>query len=337
MKKYRFRVLISVLIYIFFRLTGTGYEHGFFVWDYASTVFLIYTISVVMISWEIIAWSISFFYNRSGILSNAGLFGMSLKAGLIILPFVLIFSYVSHEIISPYLEDYHSIKNFWAMSAQGFVLCQVIILYEIIRLYIKHTVNEAREKEQIQKELVAAKYEGLKNQVNPHFLFNSFSVLSSLVEKDSKMAVEFISKLSDMYRYILEKDNKNLVPLKEELDFLDDYIYLLKMRHQSSLQIKKELNKVDPQTPIPPMSLQILVENAVKHNSFSKDEPLEILLSSMDGSSIEVINEKSKKEELMSSTGIGLTNLSKRLKLILGKGLIIVEDDHIFKVTVPLK
>ena len=85
------------------------------------------------------------------------------------------------------------------------------------------------------------------------------------------------------------------------------------------------------------MSLQILVENAVKHNSFSKDEPLEILLSSMDGSSIEVINEKSKKEELMSSTGIGLTNLSKRLKLILGKGLIIVEDDHIFKVTVPLK
>lgn len=336
MKKYRFRIFISILIYIFFRLTGTNYSHSFFIWDHSSTVYVIYTVSVVMIAWEVVAWSITYFHSRSGINSNADLFRISIKSGLIILPLVLLFSYISHEVISPYVDDSHTIKNFWAMSAQGFVLCQIIILYEIIRLYIKHTVNEAREKEQIKKELVAAQYEGLKNQINPHFLFNSFSVLSSLVEKDSEMAIEFISKLSDLYRYILENDEKSMVTLQEEMDFLEDYLFLLKMRHQSSLIIEKQLSAVSMEVMIPPMSLQILVENAVKHNSFSKDEPLKIIISATLDHSIQVSNRKVEKKELARSTGIGLNNLSKRLKLAVGKGLVIVEDDKHFNVQVPL-
>lgn len=227
-------------------------------------------------------------------------------------------------------------KDFWAMSAQGFVLSQLIILYEIIRIYIRHAVTEAKEKEQIKKELVAAKYEGLKNQVNPHFLFNSFSVLSSLVEKDSEAAVDFIAKLSDMYRYILENDEKSLVTLEDEMNFLDDYLFLLKIRHQSSLVIEKDIEGVNMSSNIPPMSLQILVENAVKHNSFSKEEPLKITIGSMDKKSIQVKNKKVEKMELTKSTGIGLTNLSKRLKLLTGKGLTIIEDEVLFKVSVPL-
>lgn len=222
------------------------------------------------------------------------------------------------------------------MSAQGFLLTQLIILYEIIRIYIGQAIKEAREKEQIKKELVAAQYEGLRNQVNPHFLFNSFSVLSSLVEKNSNEAIEFISKLSDLYRYILENDEKSLVSVEEELAFLDDYIYLLKMRHGSALRVEKHLDGLTPSAQLPPLSLQTLLENAVKHNSFSKDEPLEIQIFATDGNSIEMGNRKVAKPTLVESTGIGLKNLSKRLKLLTGKGLTVVEDEKSFKVSFSL-
>jgi len=241
-------------------------------------------------------------------------------------------TFISAEFIGPYFSKEDDGKYFWAMSAQGFVLSQLIILYEIIRIYIRQAIKSAKEKEQIQKELLAAQYEGLKNQVNPHFLFNSFSVLSTLVEKNSSEAIEFIGKLSDLNRYILENDNKSLVTAEEELGFLDDYIYLLKMRHGASLIVEKELHELDPALQLPPLSLQTLLENAVKHNSFSKDDPLTIKIVASQNS-IEVENKKAEKPVLVKSTGIGLKNLSKRLKLMTGKGLTIVEDDESFKVS----
>ena len=133
-------------------------------------------------------------------------------------------------------------SQFWVHSAQGFVISLLIISSDIIQLYIKNAVNAAREKELIQKELIAAKFEGLKNQVNPHFLFNSFSVLTSLVEEDSVAAINFISKLSDMYRYILENDEKDLVTIEQELSFLQDYHFLLKMRHRDGIEIENRIS-----------------------------------------------------------------------------------------------
>ena len=156
------------------------------------------------------------------------------------------------------------------------------------------------------------------------------------MEKNSTSAVQFIAKLSDMYRYILENDEKHLVTIEEEMKFLDDYIFLIKTRHQSSIVVEKTLKGVDMKAMIPPMSLQILLENAVKHNSFSKDSPLHIEVHATDSKTIRISNQKVKKKELIHSTGIGLKNLSKRLKLLVGKGLTIMEDDHFFKVSVPL-
>ena len=251
---------------------------------------------------------------------------------MVVLPLVLLFTYISHDIINPLLHEGKTPKDFWVMTVQAFVLCQVIILYEIIRLYIKHAINEAREKEQIKKELMTAQYEGLKSQVNPHFLFNSSSVLSSLVEKNSEDAVEFIGKLSDLYRYILENDEKSLVSIKNELSFVDDYVYLLQMRHRSALSVVKDLDRLDEDLKVPPLSLQTLIENAVKHNSFSKDEPLEIKIFVSGDKSIQVENRKIEKAALVKSTGIGLKNLSKRLKLLTGKGLTITENEEYFKV-----
>ena len=335
MKKYRFRLFISLFIFLFFRLTSSDCLGCFFTWDKESTVYLTYVVLATLITWEIIAKATSILSNKSGIFSNSDLFKISIKAGVTVLPFVLLFTFISAEFIGPYFSKADDQKYFWAMSAQGFVLSQLIILYEIIRIYIRQAINSAKEKEQIQKELLAAQYEGLKNQVNPHFLFNSFSVLSSLVEKNSEEAIEFIGKLSDLYRYILENDEKSLVTAEEELGFLDDYIYLLKMRHGSSLIVEKQLDELDPSLQLPPLSLQTLLENAVKHNSFSKDEPLTIHIIATQNS-IEVENKKVEKPVLVKSTGIGLKNLSKRLKLMTGKGLTIVEDEESFKVRFSL-
>ena len=336
MKKYRFRLIVSVFIYIFFKITSTDCAECLLRWDIVSMVYLFYTTIVVLIAWEVIATTINYFNDRKGINSNSDLLKISLKAGIIILPLVILFSYISYKFIGPWLHEKEEVQDLWVMATQGFVLCQIIILYEIIRIYIRHAVKEASEKEQIKKELAKAKYEGLKNQVNPHFLFNSFSVLSSLVESDSSTAVKFISKLSDMYRYILENDERSSVTVKEELGFLEHYLFLLEMRHKSAIIIERDLEKVDLNTKIPPMSLQVLIENAVKHNLFSKDDPLTISIYADKNNIIQVSNKKSKKKEVAKSTGIGLSNLSKRLKLLVGKGLTIVEDDESFKVSIPL-
>lgn len=336
MKKYRFRLFISLFIFLFFRLTSADCLECFFSWNLESTVYLFYTVFAVLICWEIITYSTSHFSRKIGITSNSDLFKISIKAGLIVLPLVLLFSLFSVRVIDPYLNEGGFKNDFWEMSAQGFVLSQLIILYEIIRIYIKQAIKEAKEKEEIKKELLAAQYEGLKNQVNPHFLFNSFSVLSSLVEKNSEDAIEFINKLSDLYRYILENDDKQFVTAEDELGFLDDYIFLLKMRHGNALVVEKQLEGLDMNAQLPPLSLQTLFENAVKHNSFSKDEPLKIRIFALGENRIEVENKKVVKPVLVKSTGIGLKNLSKRLKLLTGSGLTIVEDDSIFKVSFSL-
>ncbi len=257
------------------------------------------------------------------------------------LPLVFLFAYIFSFEIKPICECPNQIPidpftELWVVSSQGFVIGLLIQAYEIIKAYIKTAVQQAREKELIQKELISAKYEGLKKQVNPHFLFNSFSVLTSLVESDSPMAVKFIEKLSDMYRYILESESKQIVTLQEELAFLDDYIFLMKMRHQEGIIVEKKINLDQSKMMIPPMSLQVLVENAIKHNSFSKVEPLAIFITNMADEFIVVENARKPKNEIVRSTGIGLENLSKRLVLLMKQGLEIVESPDHFKVKLPL-
>jgi LytS/YehU family sensor histidine kinase len=269
------------------------------------------------------------------------LYKISAKATLLVLPFVFFFSYLFIYHIKPNCDcpasefkDFES--QFWMLSAQGFVIALLIQAYEIIGLYICMAVLNAREKDLIEKELMSARFEGLKNQVNPHFLFNSFSVLTSLVETKPDIAVQFIAKLSDMYRYILENDDKEVVSIKEELSFLDDYLFLIKMRHQHAIIIEKEIKLDEKELFLPPMSLQILVENAVKHNSFSIEEPLSITIKNEGDQFLIVENKKKTKSELVKSTGIGLNNLSKRLILSVKKGLEIVDGPHHFKVKIPL-
>lgn len=343
MKKYGYRIVISVLVYFFFRINESRHLEDFFMWNTVSTVYLLYAVAVLLFIWEVLSRAIHYWTRRTSITRPSGLYRVSLKSTLLSLPLVLAFCYIFTYHLKPGCEicqmwgsgvNYQS--QFWMLSAQGFVIALLIQAHEIIRLYIRLAVQDARDKEIIQKELITARFEGLKNQVNPHFLFNSFSVLTSLVETRPEQAVEFIAKLSDMYRYILENDDKAVVPIADELAFLDDYLFLMKMRHQEGIQVERSIDVQGMDVKLPPMSLQVLVENAIKHNAFSPTDPLVIRIQTEGDRFVVVENAKKPKVELVKSTGIGLKNLSKRLMLSVKRGLEIVDEPGIFRVKLPL-
>ncbi len=334
--KYRFRLTIAVFVFFFFKLTRTDSWSEFLKWDQNATISIAYTVLVVLILWEIVSRYVAYESNRIGITSNRSLYKISTKTTLIVIPLVFLFAFLYSKFLDQLGCCDEKMGSLLLDNAQGFVISLLVIAYEIIILYVKSAIKSAREKEQIQKELAAAKLESLKNQVNPHFLFNSFSVLTSLVDEDPESATKFISKLSDMYRYILENDERTTVTLKEELNFVDNYIYLLSMRHQTAIKVEKKIDLPENDILLPPMSLQILIENAVKHNAFSMDDPLHIIIKNDSSHAIVVENEKRKKEHLISSTQIGLKNLSNRLSLSVGKALEILDSETSFQVRLPL-
>lgn len=165
--------------------------------------------------------------------------------------------------------------------------------------------------EKLQKEAMQSQLEVLKNQVNPHFLFNSLNVLSSLIYSNPLKAEQFIGKFASVYRYILNIQGKMVVPLKDELDFLKSYIYLQKMRFNEGLIININIDEVMKALYIPPLCLQQLVENAIKHNIVGKERPLTINVYNED-TNLYVVNNLQKREEPLTSTGVGLQNLTER-------------------------
>jgi sensor histidine kinase YesM len=176
--------------------------------------------------------------------------------------------------------------------------------------------------------------ETLKNQINPHFLFNSLNTLSSLVTTQPEMAEKFINRLASIYRYILENSSKDKIPLEMELAFIRDYFFLHKIRDDEKIELEIQADEAG-KFEILPISLQGLIENAIKHNKATREEPLKILIF-INGQEIVVKNNLQKMASQIKSTGIGLKNLAERVKLITGKDLVIEESNTYFEVKMPL-
>ena len=192
--------------------------------------------------------------------------------------------------------------------------------------------QSAIDNERLKTEQVSTQYESLKNQVNPHFLFNSLNALSSLVYDDQKKAVEFIRKLSDVYRYVLDQRDKEVVPLKEELDFVNSFIFLQQIRFDKNLVFANSLPKLSGAM-VPPLSLQTLIENAIKHNIISQDKPLTIEMREEEDFIVVRNNLQSKKSE---STGVGLQNLRARYQYLSDRPVVVDSDADSFTVKVPI-
>jgi streptogramin lyase len=195
--------------------------------------------------------------------------------------------------------------------------------------------DRMRRIEQEKKEKVEFEFQVLKNQVNPHFLFNSFSTLISLIEEQPEQAVKYTEKLSDFFRTILQYKDQEVITLKEELFLIESYFFLLKKRFGDNLNLEINLEKDNKEMFIPPMTLQILIENAVKHNIISKDKPLFIRIYEGQGRII-VENNLQMKKIAEVSTGIGLENIRKRYRLITKEEAVIEETEDVFRVKLPM-
>lgn len=165
--------------------------------------------------------------------------------------------------------------------------------------------------EMLRRENVESQLNVLKSQLNPHFMFNSLNALSSLITTNPEKARDFVAKFSRIYRYVLDIQDKTVVELKEELDFLQAYYFLQKIRYEENLEIDVMLSSEELKSLVPPLSIQILVENAIKHNEISQDHPLKITLRDEDGFLVVKNNYKPRDGEVF-STGVGQKNLQER-------------------------
>ncbi len=191
------------------------------------------------------------------------------------------------------------------------------------------------EKEQLERDNLASQLEGLKNQVNPHFLFNSLNTLIHIIPENPETAIRFVQKLSKVYRYILEIRDTDTTPLSNELEFLKAYIFLLKERFGDNLHVNIHDMKGMEERHIAPLSLQILFENAIKHNIISSEKPLMIDLF-IEGDKLIVKNNLQRKNQVQEGTGVGLENIKNRYQLVSQKDVAIIITAQSFMVALPL-
>lgn len=180
------------------------------------------------------------------------------------------------------------------------------------------------------------RFEVLKNQVNPHFLFNSLNTINSLIVTDQQAAVNFVNNMSDVYRYVLKSHELNSITLEEELRFIKAYTHMLKGRYGNKMHIDCNIQSLYFQYQLPPMALQILIENAVKHNIASHSKPLHIRIYTSDNDMLVIENKLQKRTGAAPSTGVGLQNLNLRCKYLSNRHLIVQQTETSFLVTVPL-
>lgn len=199
--------------------------------------------------------------------------------------------------------------------------------------------KQASKTEVTQQRIIAgtanAKFETLKNQIDPHFLFNSLNVLSSLIEENPENAQRFTTSLSKIYRYVLEQKDKELVSVDEELSFAKTYMNLLKMRFENSLFYELPETVINPEAKVVPLSLQLLLENTVKHNVVSEQKPLHIRIF-IDGDYLAIQNDFQKKEVIQSRQGVGLQNIVDRYGIITNRKVLIEQNEKMFTVKIPI-
>ena len=224
--------------------------------------------------------------------------------------------------------NYYTIISYTLLIT--FVIC--FILYS--RGFLISWKESAIRAEKFQKESIKAQYDSLKSQVNPHFLFNSLNALTNLVYEDRDKAAKFIKQLSEVYRYVLDTRQLEVVSLEAELKFLRAYLYLQEIRFDKNLKV--EINLTNENYKVAPLALQLLIENAIKHNIVSKDEPLTIKVYEENGF-IAVENNLQKKSSVDESvSGIGLENIQQRYSFLTDKKVSIAEGEGKFVVKLPV-
>ncbi len=345
-KKFGFRVGVITGVYLLIKLTidhnSFDEEHmadgGIFnptSLFYYSTAFFLF-----MLTWESNDWLV-----RRQLKSSKGE-GLDLKNSLRIL-FVnmLIFIpaaalvyylgiYVFDELcqISPEDRGLRFRIDFFRAMLLGFT----VVIFNLFYHSMRQKRNIEQKMADLTREVTASKYNSLKSQISPHFLFNSLNTLTSLMYEDRDLASDFVSRLASSYRYILDNREEDLVSLEKELNFLDSFNFMMKVRHRESITIETRIDLDPSEFKVPTLSLQMLVENAMKHNYYSPEKPLEIYISTIGNEALSVKNNLRKRELKEETTKLGLKNIRKRYSFYTNKQVLIREDRGDFEVIIPL-
>jgi hypothetical protein len=229
--------------------------------------------------------------------------------------------FIAHETLKPYQF------GLW-------ITLTIVIAFHVIYFYNKYQQNKIKEQKVIAG-TASAKFDALKNQLDPHFLFNSLNVLTSLIEENPDNAQKFTTSLSKVYRYVLEQKNKDLVTVDEELAFAKTYMSLLKMRFEDSIIFEIPERASNPESKVVPLSLQLLLENAVKHNTVTTSKPLHVKIFE-DAGNLVVENNLQPKQIVKKSSGVGLNNIKQRYDLLTDKKVFINQQAKSFAVAIPM-
>jgi hypothetical protein len=217
----------------------------------------------------------------------------------------------------------------------SFIISMVIIVVFYSIYYYRYKQENKVKEQKIIAGTASAKFDALKNQLDPHFLFNSLNVLTSLIEENPIAATKFTTSLSKVYRYVLEQKSKDLVTVVEELKFADLYMSLMKMRFEDSIVFTMPDSISNPEAKVVPLSLQLLLENAVKHNQVTASKKLHISIIEEDGNLI-ISNNVQPKQVVKESTGVGLRNIKQRYELMTNRPVTINENTNQFSISIPM-
>ncbi|MBI1341425.1 MAG: hypothetical protein GC171_00685 [Terrimonas sp.] len=234
--------------------------------------------------------------------------------------------------ISREVFTWQSMYKFLFITALAVIVFTLV--YEILFLTKEREVDN-NIVDQLDQERVFAELESLRNELDPHFIFNSLNTLNHLILKNPEQAFLFNARLAQVYKYFLITRNKQVVLLRDEIEFMKNYFFLLQIRHDDKLKMDIELAEDDSQLLIPPCALQILVENAIKHNAFTENDPLRLRVF-RNGHFIKISNNVRQIKHVINSTGIGLKNLSARYRMLFKRDIKIENSKDIFTVNLPI-
>lgn len=340
-RKYTVRVITAVVMQFIIRIFDQTFAGRFMVFDKRGILFLIFFVIFILLIWEtgdlIYKYSVNVILKKYDIIRQfTYLFFILTAYGLIVMVLFTV-SYSLFDILLFNVHHYSGGYRFFDFDANlGMFAGYMGVLLFNGQIYLFNYWKKDRLlSEQLQKENFRAKFEALKNQIDPHFFFNNLSVLTTIVYKDQNLAAEYINQLSKIYRYILEKRDVIMVPLHEELTFLESYFFLIKIRFNDHIVFRTDLSRdtLDNYY-IPPNTLQMLIENAIKHNQFSDAEPLKIYISE-DKEYLFVRNTLKRRRLLEETSQLGLENIRKRYGLLCKTSIEVDELDGEFTVLLP--
>jgi len=224
-------------------------------------------------------------------------------------------------------------KPFW--KAIWFILAMILLIFAVVFMIVRLREESLKRKETLEREKLIFQLQTMRSQVNPHFLFNSFSTLMSVIDEDKETAIEYVQKLSQFFRNILEYRDKDLIPVSEELKLIETYRYLQQQRYGDNFRMEIYIDPDKTATMIPPLAMQMLVENAIKHNVVSAEKPLLVQIY-IEGKYLCMKNNLQRKKLLESSTGVGLLNIKSRYRLLGYENVIVIESMDEFIIKLPL-